>query len=732
MTVLKSEAYREQSGVQPSRRFQKALRFAGPLAVAAAVWAVYGPAIRSPLVFDDYVSVIDNPSVHSLWPLVGDSTRPGPFNPPKDLPTSGRPLVSLSLAFNYCVGQTDPFGYHLVNLTVHILSALLLMAIVRRTLSLDFFGGRFSETSELLALCVALLWAVHPLQTEAVNYVTQRTELFVGFFYLAALYSSIRYWLSIPAAARGTWATLASLACLAGIACKEVMVTAPLVILLFERTLISGTFREALRRSWRLYVGLSLSWMLCAYLNFDAPRGRSAGFQLDVPVYVWWLTQAKVLAMYLRLAVWPWPLVIHYDIPYLRTLGEAWPWVVPLAIGIIIAGWMFWRRRVAGLLVLSALIILSPTLIVPIVTESAAERRMYLPLALLIALAVVGSYWLMAQLAQAHRRESRKLFWLHVGTTFGVCAVLAIVLGIVSGRRLSAYGDELTLWADALLHEPNDPLIRNDFGNALLQRRQIPQAMAQFDEALRICPTYAEAHNNLGIALSKTAKLPEAISHYREALKYRPNFPEAHHNFGTALADSGQTQEAIDELATAMRLKPSLAPEINCTMGVILNRAGRVKEAIDHYLEARWLDPENPAAYNNLAWIYATSPVEELRNPQRAVEFAKEAIAKDPNRSGTFNTLGIAYYRVENWQEAIEWLNQSASANGGGNAFDWFFLAMAHKQMGHDREARKCYDDAIDWMEKHAPRDEELQRFRNEAEQLLGIEQSGSAKVDNR
>ncbi len=246
--------------------------------LAGVVCAVYCRALDAPFIFDDLFSITENPSITRLWPLIGDSQHPGPLNPTKDLPTAGRPLVNLSLAVNYHFGQLNPVGYHVFNVVVHLLSAILVMAIVRRTLQLDYFEGRFDDVNGPLAFLAALLWAVHPLQTEAVVYVTQRTELMVGFFYLATLYASLWYWEAKAAAGRKLWLGLATLACLAGAACKEVMVTAPVIVLLFERTFIRGSFRQAWRESWRLYAGLLLSWMLLLYLNYTRTAFRFGKF----------------------------------------------------------------------------------------------------------------------------------------------------------------------------------------------------------------------------------------------------------------------------------------------------------------------------------------------------------------------------------------------------------------------------------------------------------------------
>ena len=241
------------------------------------ITAVYGPAVRVPWVFDDRATIFSNDSILSLWPLVGTST-PGPLNPAAELPTSGRPLVNLSFAINYYFGETNPAGYHVVNIAIHFFSSLLVWAIVRRTLWLPYFGGRYKRTGGWLALMVALLWALHPLQTEAVIYVTQRTELMMACAYLATLYCCLRYWAADGTSKTTLWLSLAVVACLAGMASKEVMVSAPLIALLFDRTFISGSLANALKRSWRLYAGLAATWVLLIGLNASAPHKDATGF----------------------------------------------------------------------------------------------------------------------------------------------------------------------------------------------------------------------------------------------------------------------------------------------------------------------------------------------------------------------------------------------------------------------------------------------------------------------
>jgi hypothetical protein len=350
--------------------------------LALVIVVVYGRSLDAPFIYDDVNSVETNETIRSLWPLIGDAQNRGPLYTPQFAPTSARPIANLSLALTYQISGLNPIGHRAFNLMLHFFCAVLVGAIVRRTLRLDFFNGRFESVADWLALATALLWTLHPLQTEAVVYITQRTELTAAFFYLATLYCSMRYWAAGPDAAnesansspgnpdalskmlgndRAGWLVLASLACVLGMGSKQVMASAPLIVLLFERTFIAGSIGKALRDSWPLYVGLALGWLLLIWLNYDNPHRDSIGFHMGVPAHVWWLTQAKVFLMYVKLVIWPWPLLIHYDLPYLETLGAAWPYVAFLAMLGLGTLFLLWKNHPVGLLGTFVFAILSPT-----------------------------------------------------------------------------------------------------------------------------------------------------------------------------------------------------------------------------------------------------------------------------------------------------------------------------------------------------------------------------------
>ena len=601
------------------------VRSLGMLVVGVAVCLVYWPATRAPFIFDDSAAIVDNPSIRQLWPLVGSDNRTGPLNPPKATPVDGRPLVNLSLAVNFHFGEIDPFGYRVVHIVVHLLSTALLWAILSRTLRLEHFQGRFDQVAEPLAFAAALVWALHPVNTECVVYVTQRTELMMGMFYLATLYCSIRYWTAARNAARATFLVLATLACLSGMFCKEMMVSAPIMVLLYERTLVAGSIRRALGRSWPLYVGLALGWAHFMALYAHGVRTPGAGFGQGVAAHVWWFTQAKVLFLYLKLAVWPWPLVIHYEIPYLKTVAEAWPWLLTmglLAMGTLV---LLWRRSAVGFVAVWFFAVLSPTLVVPLVGETAAERRMYVPLAAIVPLFVVGGYSVLVQVWQSvagsPRPESIRsgpVAVLSVATL-----ALAVGFGVLSARRLVAYQDELSIWRDAVVHQPHNHLVQYNLGTLLAEAGQYQEAIQRFEEAVRLAPDSFVAHYNLARALEGSARPQEAINGYRAALRLRSDDAASHYNLARLLEDAGKTTQAVQHYREAISGQPDFS-EARTNLGILLLNAGHLPGAIKN-LEAALSKREDSVTYVNLVLAYsqANRTGEALAMAERALEFAR-------------------------------------------------------------------------------------------------------------
>jgi tetratricopeptide (TPR) repeat protein len=179
-------------------------------------------------------------------------------------------------------------------------------------------------------------------------------------------------------------------------------------------------------------------------------------------------------------------------------------------------------------------------------------------------------------------------------------------------------------------------------------------------------------------------------------------------------------------------------------LGIVLRLSGRLAEAVQNFQQAQadyrpyagTIDePDNrlqfASIHNELAWLRATCPEMNYRNPGKAVAAARKAVELEPERGEFWNTLGVALYRAADWTEARAALSKSMTLRRGGDPFDWFFLAMAHWKLGGQSEARKWYDQAVQWMEKTKPKDDELRRFRAEAEELLQIKDRTRPETKN-
>ncbi len=541
----------------------------GGALIAVAVLAAYANSFSTPFVFDAATILANNPTIRHLGTAL---------TPPHDGSTvDGRPLVNLSLAVNYAISGSGVWSYHALNLGIHLLAAWLLYGIVRRTVP----GG--PARAAATAFAIALLWAVHPLQTESVTYIAQRAESLAGLCYLLTLYGFIRG----AREDRPAWLAVSFLACLLGTTAKEVIVSAPLLVLLYDRTFVAGTFRGAWDRRRRYYLALAGTWVPLAVLVLgSAGRHGTAGFAAGLPWLDYVRTQTYAVVHYLRLAVWPSPLVFDYG-----TLFGPGRWYLPgsvllLLLGGTIAGLRArdLEGRTAGFLGAWFFALLAPTTLVPVATQTIAEHRMYLPLAAVIAAVVLA-------ISRAVGRPAVLLV---------AAGIAALGLGRATAARNETYGSELALWRDTAAKRPGNDRAHNNLGNALFAAGLVPEALEQYEQALKLHPQdNAEVQYNLGAALARQGRWPEAIAHATEAVRLAPENPDAHASLGTALANTGRMGEALDQFQAAARLNPASAALHN-DLGSAWFFLGHRAEAAAEYREALRIDPGYADARNAL------------------------------------------------------------------------------------------------------------------------------------
>jgi Flp pilus assembly protein TadD len=446
---------------------------------------------------------------------------------------------------------------------------------------------------------------VHPLQSEVVDYVTQRTESTMGFFYFLTLYCAIRGRRSNAHERR--WDIAAVLSCLLGMASKETMVTAPLVVAAYDRVFEFGSWRETVRARARLYAGLAATWAGLGLLMWQAARS-TVGASATVGPWTYLLNQCQVLTAYLGLLVWPRALVLDYGLPRVLSFGDIA--VQALLIGVLVAtalvAWTRWPK--VGFLAGTFFLTIAPSSsVLPVLTEVGAERRMYLPSAALTVLAVVAGWWVLQRLAERYPRRAHVLV---VGAGAVVCCAAA-GLAARTMLRNREYASPVTLWRTVVDRRP-----------------------------------HGRAHYGLGTALVDAERHDEAIAELRRAAT---DFPNARFALGTELFASGQYEEAVSTLRTFIRDQPERPERIpaQLLLGHALMGEGQLNDAAREFQALLDANPSNVGARDGLRAVgfahrdLAATLVRQQR-ADAAVAHAREAVRLLPTDAATRNLLGAA------------------------------------------------------------------------------------------
>ena len=642
-------------------------------AIALATGLAYSNSLSGPFIFDDQFSIVENTGIREWWRL-GRVLNPG-----RELPTAGRPLVNLSFAINYALGGFDERGYHVVNIALHTLCALLVFGIVRRTLSLAD-GERLQQNirpnegrrSTTLAFAAALIWSVHPLNTEAVNYVTQRTELMMALFYLLTLYASLRAWNASSRNGRltfGTWHVIAMVSCAAGMASKESMVTAPVMVVLYDAIFQFGSLPRAFKERWPFYSGLALSWIVLGVVLLRAGPRAYAGFASGVSPWTYLLNQMEMITRYLRLAVWPRSLVLNYGWPRPLKLDAVLPdaiVIVALAALTIVA---LVRQPRWGFLGVWFFLTLAPaSSIVPVATEVGAERRMYLPLIGLVVLAVMaasavrragpmvaGAALALVSIALAAGTFARNRDYqssLRLAQTIVERYPTSVGHNVLGGALIAAGNDEAAI-AELRRALPGDPRAYYPLGVELLKQAKWSEAIDALQAFLRekLLPPFeaVPARQGLGQAYAHEQRWREAIEQYRMVLRMNPTIAQQASTrawLGDALSAQQHFAEAAVEYQAYLRLRPNDTGVLT-HLGIVLMATDKLDDALVIFRRAVEIEPKNGQLQRNLA-----TALLDHNDVTEAVDYARRAIQLSPGDPSLHNLLGRAFASVGKLDES--------------------------------------------------------------------------------
>ena len=410
------------------------------------------------------------------------------------------------------------------------------------------------------------------------------------------------------------------------------------MVWLYDAVFVSGSLGVALRRRPWYYAGLTASWAALAVLNVGGPRFRSAGFESGVPWWTYLLNQGPMISTYLRLTVWPDPLVADYGPTTEIPLAAALPGVllVSALIGLVLVVW----RKHPPLAYLGTwfFVTLSPSSsVIPIATEVGAERRMYLPLAALVVVGVLAVRWMFQRLGTPAWRRP---------VSIAVAATAALALTAVTNARHADFHDRLQFWQSVVDARPHGRAHHN-LAIELAARGRGDEALTHYRIATADAP---EAHYAVGFELAQRGQVDEAIAELRQFIAGKPNdnlVPRAYTLLGLMLRQRGDITGAVEAFRTTLTMRP-LDAEARGGLADGLLALGQLDDAERAYRAYLEVAPANPAAHTNLGAVLS----EQGRHAEAVAAFAR-SVELAPQSPDAHLNLGLALMAVERRDDAL-------------------------------------------------------------------------------
>ncbi len=624
---------------------------------------VYIPAMRGGYIWDDEAHITNNSNLRSLPGLQRIWFELGAV-------PQYYPMVHTSFWIEYHLWQLHPLGYHLVNVLLHALNAILLWLLLRY---LSIPG----------AWLAAAIFALHPVHVESVAWVTERKNVLSGFFYLSSILAYLRF-LDLHSSNSGRlWRfyTIALVLYLGALLSKTVACTMPAVILLliwWKRDRIQWPDIVALIPFFVVGAALGLTTVWMEKHNVGAQGAAWALSFIDRC-----LIAGRALWFYAGKLVWPYKLTFIYPRWQIDS-AIWWQYLFPLAaVAVILALWLLRNRIGKGPLV--AVLFFGTTLfpalgffdVYPMQFSFVADHFQYLASIGLIVLAVAG-------LASFFRRLGP---WQNI-IGYAACLVGLSFLGVLTWQQGNIYKDRETLWLDTIAKNPKAWIAHNNLGVFLKNQGKLEEAIYHWNRVVEIKPDHEKAFNNLGVAFVRQDKFQEAVDHYERAIQIKPDFADAHNNLGVALQKQGKLEEAFYHFSQALQINPDDAESHN-NLGVALAGKDMYDEAISHFSQALQSAPDYAEPHNNLGIVFT-----KKGKPEEAIGHFSRALQIKPDYVEAHYNLGVALAGQGRIEEAIVHY-YSALKNGPSHPMIHFKLALALERLDQTEKAIEHYQEVL-------------------------------------
>ncbi len=608
--------------------------------IAGLILWVFGQGVHGPFIFDDSIAIEKNPTFHqdSWWAVLKGK---------RDTTYSSRPLINLSFAIDYKLYGLNPEPYRWTNIVLQIIIAWVLLGLLSRFLPICLNSSEKNRyLTDWLALLVSLAWSLHPVQTECVLYITQRSEQFAALGIFLSIDGLIRHHLT----GKKRWLVMMFTACVVSMGFKQNAAVLPPILLLIDYAFLNGSFRKAYQSKPKAYLAIfAATWSICGAIILYNPNPSCTGTGFGVSRFEYLMTQSQVIWHYLINCYWPAGLCLSYDWPIVRGFSQVRLEFFSLAMLFVLGCLSLIKFPKLSCSILCIFLLLGPTSsVLPLVSEVAADRRISILSIIALLLPVVAVYRLVITIKCSEKQALLAALSL---------SLITCVCYLPWTMKLSHFYDNpVVLWQHQIDQNTRSKECWIHLGEIYESQKQWAPAWQCYQYHINAPQSNRLAHINLGYIEMNLQRYDRATNYYMTAI----NDSQFRNKALLGLGLVNKTTQQYDKAITYLRMALAENPD---NESAALNLAGICNLKQEHQQAAELLQPfiakqPSDALYSELGYSYS-----QLGQLQRAQRMYERYLIQHPSDAKILNSMGVVLAKQGHVKQAATYFKRAVQAD---------------------------------------------------------------------
>lgn len=661
----------------------------GYLVIALISFAVYANSLSNEFVFDDESVVLGDPTIIHLYNIPRYFTAQEGFH--KVIGRYYRPVVSASYAIDCAVWDLKPFGFHLTNILLHIINSLLVFKFL--IYMFEEKKGDSSNSVSYIAAIGALVFAVHPIHTEAVSWVSGRTDSLSFTFFIASFIYYLKFSKCTVSSKKKLFFALVCVYYVLSLLSKEMAITLPVVIVLYDLVVPKLSW-NSLKGKMQVYFAMAAISVMYLVLRWvimkDVPERETYYYFFSKDIKTTFLTMFQTIPLYLKLLVLPVGLIYHYNgyLPYINSFlgtGVIIAFVVTSFL-VLLCVYLFKKHSLISFSILFFFVTLMPVMNIIPTMNFMAERFLYIPSISIILILVY----------LVHDIKFQK----YKSIIFSFSLILIIIFGILTIERNADWknNDSLFLSAEG---KPGTVTYVN-IGNIYANKQQFDKAEIYYRKAIDLRDETLLANNNLGKIFMIRGDFDSAFYYITKSFKLDTLSPEPRYTLAQLYVQNNMIPQAVNELQKLHQIVPSYMNSLQMLNDLILQH------------DTTYSEPNKISDNTSKISILESDSFENFKkkNYPGAIRELLELVELNPSsKSSYYNNIGMCYMEQEKLDEAKKYLEYSIESDAKfSTAYN--NLGSVYEKLGELENARRNYKLAVDTDPKNQSAKDNLNRIK--------------------